>query len=75
MTDEDTVEYYKRMTDRRAYITKDIVRYDRGRYVMVNPISPEMMLEMRNTLTDEEEAAFLSDMRILESTMSSNQSA
>lgn len=75
MTDEDTVEYYKRMTDRRAYITRDIVRYDRGRYVMVNPISPEMMLEMRNTLTDEEEAAFLSDMHILESTMDSIQSA
>ena len=75
MTDEDTMEYYKRMTDRRAYITKDIVRYDRGRYVMVNPISPEMMLEMRNTLTDEEEAAFLSDMHILESTMDSIQSA
>lgn len=75
MTDEDTVEYYKRMTDRRAYITRDIVRYDRGQYVMVNPISPEMMLEMRNTLTDEEEATFLNDMHILESTMDGSQSA
>lgn len=77
MTDKDTVEYYKRMTDRRAFTTRDIIRWEpvssedgvKGRYVMVNPISPEMMMEMRNSLTEEEEKLFLKDMEILESTM------
>lgn len=69
LTDQDTVEYYRRVTDRSSYITRDIVRYENGQYKMVNEISPELMLRMRNCLTSEEEAIFNKDMQILKNTM------
>ena len=32
----DTMEYQKRMTDRQVFEARDIVRYENGRYVLVN---------------------------------------
>ncbi len=32
----DTMEYQKRMTDRQVFESRDIVRYENGRYVLVN---------------------------------------
>lgn len=66
-SEEDTKEYYKRMTDRRTFEVKNIVEYHNGKYIMVNPLSEEMMLQMRNSLSDEDEKLFLHDMEILES--------
>lgn len=69
-SEKDTAEYYKRVTDRSSYTTRDIVRYVNGHYEMVNEISPEMMLRMRNSLTSEDEEIFNKDMQILEDFMS-----
>lgn len=69
MSEEDTVEYYKRQTDRLAFETRDIMVYQNGEYVMVNPISDVLKLHMRNKLREEDEALFLKDMQILESTI------
>ena len=67
-SDEDTKEYYKRMTDRQTFETKNIVEFDREKqeYRMANEISPEMMEEMLNYISDpEEKAEFIHDMETL----------
>ncbi len=67
-SDEDTKEYYKRMTDRQTFETKNIVEFDRERneYRMVNEISPEMMEEMLDYISDRrEKAEFIHDMEML----------
>jgi len=66
MTDEDTIEYYRRSTDRQAFTTRDIVVFKDGKYVYVNPITEELMLEMRTKLSEEQEEVFMKDMQILE---------
>lgn len=63
---EDTVEYYKRVTDRQTFITKDIVRFVNDHYEMVNPISSEMKLSIANFLAEDDEKLFANDMSILE---------
>lgn len=65
--DNDTLEYYKRVTDRRAFTTRDIVRFNKETqaYEWVADISSEMMTMMCNSLDTEEEKQFLKDMNIL----------
>lgn len=69
-SEEDTKEYYKRMTDRQTFETKNIIEYDpdRGEYKMVNEISPEMMDEMLKYIADPvEKEEFINDMTLLNS--------
>ena len=64
-SEEDTLEYYKRSTDRRAFTTRNIVEFRNGKYVLANMFTDEMMLEIRSHLSADEEALFLSDMELL----------
>ena len=61
---KDTVEYYKRVTDRQAFTTRDIVRYDikQKKYIFCNEISSEMMETMCNYLSVEDEKQFMAEM-------------
>ena len=62
---EDKKEYYKRVTDRRTFTTRNIVEYYRGKYYYVNPFTEEMESEIRSKLTEEEEILFARDMELL----------
>lgn len=67
MTDADTVEFYRRVTDRRTFTVQDVVRYDtkQGKYVWVHDISPQMMNLIKGKLSVEEEQSFTNDMDIM----------
>ncbi len=66
--EEDTKEYYKRMTDRQTFETKNIVEFYDGKYHMMHKISPDMMNEMTKYISNpDEKAEFLSDMNTLNS--------
>lgn len=64
---EDTLEFYKRQTDREIFTEHDIVRFDKStqEYRWVNDFTPEKFQSMCNKLDSEEEAAMLKDMDIL----------
>lgn len=59
---EDTLEFYKRTTDREPFIIRDLVRYQNGEFVLVNLPSEKMQKEIRSKLSAEEEREFLKDM-------------
>ena len=57
----DTMEtYFERVTDRKTFITRDIIRYENGRYIMVNPLTEESQKEMMKHLSTEEALQFQS---------------
>ena len=65
---EDVKEYYKRMTDRQTFETKNIIEFRDGKYHMVHKISNEMMEEMTKYISEpEERAEFMRDMELLNS--------
>lgn len=68
MSDADTVEFYRRVTDRRSFTVQDIVRYDRDnqKYVWTHDLSPQMLSMIKNKLPPEEETLFVNDMDILQ---------
>ncbi len=66
-TAKDTLDYYKRMTDRKSYKTVNICEFDpkTNSYVMKNMISTELMEIMYNKLDERNQAAFVHDMQVL----------
>lgn len=55
---EAFVLFGKKMTQRRAYTTKDIIIYEDGKYVLKNQISDRMLCHIRSNLTQEEYVSF-----------------
>lgn len=62
---ENTLEYYKRSTDRELFTTVNLVEWHDGKFVLTNMPSPEMMADIKSRLTDEEEAEFEADMQMI----------
>ena len=60
--EKDREEFYKRMTDRRTFTTKNIIEYRGDHYEVVNRLSPEIYEAMRNYLPEEDVAKFDKDM-------------
>ena len=60
--EKDREEFYKRMTDRRTFTTKNIIEYRGDHYEVVNRLSPEIYETMRNYLPEEDVAKFDKDM-------------
>lgn len=67
ISDADTMEFYRRITDRRSFTVQDIVRYDKHqkKYVWVHDLTPQMIEVIKRKLSVEGEIAFLRDMEIL----------
>lgn len=61
----DELEYWKRQTDRALFLTRDLVRYENGEFILVNLPSQEMMDDIRSKLTAQEEKEFLRDMKTI----------
>jgi pilus assembly protein CpaF len=51
-------EYFTRKTDRKMYITKNIVEFKDGEYVVCNKISDENIKLMKNHMTEEDKKGF-----------------
>jgi len=51
-------EYFRRMTDRKTFETRNIIEFRDNKYVVVNPISPERIREMKSRMTPEDSHAF-----------------
>ena len=65
--EENTLEYYKRTTDRELFTTVNLVEWRDGKFVLTNMPSENMIKDIKSRLTVEEEAEFDADMqRILE---------
>ena len=62
---KDTMEYYRRVTDRQVFETRNIMEWHDGRYIMTNMPTEETMMEIRNNLTADDEKLFLKDMEML----------
>lgn len=62
----DSMEYYKRQTDREQCTFREIVKYENGVYVLKNLPTERTMLAIRNNLTSEEEEQFLADMKMIQ---------
>ena len=74
---KDTMEYYKRVTDRQVFETMNIMEWDdkRGRYVMKNMPTDETMSEIRKNLTLDDEKLFNKDMEMLEKMLEEDRQA
>jgi len=53
-----TREFYRRMTDRKIFVTKDIVIYENGAYKAVSKPSIPQVSEIMKNLTEEEKIEF-----------------
>lgn len=51
---DNTVEYFKHMTQTRNYTYRNIVEWQNGKYVFVNPISEENIKSMRDNMSPED---------------------
>jgi len=51
-------EFFTRMTDRPTFIGRDIVRFEGGRYVVVNPISEETRRRMMQSMSAKDREEF-----------------
>ena len=51
---ETTEEFYRRMTDRRTFETRNIIEFRNGKYIAVQSISKEKIQEMKNRMTEED---------------------
>lgn len=58
-----TIEYFRRNTNRKAYKTVDIVKYENGRYVVKNAFSPRTVKRILMNLNPEEYNEFESFFR------------
>lgn len=63
---DDTMEFYKRTTDRELFETHDLCRYENGVFVMTSLPSEQMIAEIKSKLTLDEEALFDADLHMLE---------
>lgn len=55
---ETSAEYYRRMTDRKTFETRNIIEFKDGSYVAVNPISEERVRKMKQAMTHTDAKAF-----------------
>ncbi len=62
---KDTMEFEKRMTDREIFKAVDLIEFKDGKYHMVNMPSDDMVISIKNNLTDDEQAEFENDMEAL----------
>lgn len=62
---DDEKEFYKRLTDRRMFIERNLVEFHDGEFVLMNLPSEEMQKEIKLKLTTEEEKEFDNDMLLL----------
>ena len=53
------LEFFKRNTDRRAYVTKDIIRFENGKYVLKNKFSSRANDRILRNLDDLEQEEYL----------------
>lgn len=51
-------EYYKRVTDEKSHIEKDIIIYDGEKYVLKNKISKERIEKMKSAMVEEDKKEF-----------------
>lgn len=51
-------EFFTRMTDRPTFIGRDIIRFEGGRYVVVNPISEETRRRMMQSMSAKDREEF-----------------
>lgn len=51
-------EFFTRMTDRPTFIGRDIIRFEDGRYVVVNPITEETKARMRKAMSARDKEEF-----------------
>lgn len=51
-------EFFTRMTDRPTFIGRDIIRFEGGRYVVVNPISEETRHRMMQSMSAKDREEF-----------------
>lgn len=51
-------EYFRRRTDRRTFVARDIIVYDKGRYRTENPISDRNRLEMKRFMNPQDSLRF-----------------
>lgn len=55
----DTMEtFFNRMTDRKSFEVRDILRYEEGRYIRGAALSPESAQQMKRFMTADETSAF-----------------
>ncbi len=55
---DNTVEYYRHMTQKSHYTYKNIIEFKDGEYVFANPISLENITAMRENMSPEDVKAF-----------------
>lgn len=60
-------DFAERMTDRKTYEYRDIIKYESGRYIWVNPITTRNVDEMKENMSENEIAAFDTFLSICES--------
>lgn len=65
MLDADTQEFYRRTTDRQLFKEVDIIRWEDGKFYLVNMPSDEMISEMKKKFSPQEAAQFEKDMEML----------
>lgn len=56
--DERLFEFFRRMTRRRAFTTRELVVYENGRYVQKNIFSDRLINKIMSSLDDEQTAEF-----------------
>lgn len=47
-------EFFTRMTDRKTFETRDVIRFEKGKYVIASPMTAKSEGEMKRHLTEEE---------------------
>lgn len=55
---ETSTEYFRRVTDRKTFETRNIIEYRNGCYVAANPISEERVQKMKQAMTETDAEAF-----------------
>lgn len=55
---EDIQEFFERVTDRKIFEARDLIRFDQGRYISYNPISENSQMEIMKYLSEEEKMSF-----------------
>lgn len=56
----DTMKtYFERMTDRKIYEARDIIRFKQGRYEICHPITEKQISSMRSMMTQNDEHEFV----------------
>lgn len=60
---DTATEYFRRMTDRKTFITRNVIEYRNGQYHAVNPISDQNRLDMLEHMSLEEQNDFTSYLK------------